>query len=251
MTSAQQAPAEKTFRSSLLQLKQAQKSPKGAPIYSLLINRPLGRIFAAGAHQLGMTPNQVTMVSAMGTFTGIIVIALATPGAAVGIVVAILLVLGYALDSSDGQLARLRGGGSPLGEWLDHVIDSFKIATLHLAVLLMFFRWLPAGSWWLLVPLLFEAVSVIHFFGMLLTDLLERQHRPPGTKAPQQGNLLMSAAKLPTDYGLLCLGFVLLTWPTVFLYFYAFLAIATTGYTALVLRRWAGRMSALGEPSGA
>ena len=60
---------------------------------------------------------------------------------------------GYALDSADGQVARLTGGGSLLGEWLDHMIDSTKIAALHLAVLLHACRHtdLPAG--WLLVPL--------------------------------------------------------------------------------------------------
>ena len=46
------------------------------------------------------------------------------------------LVLGYALDAADGQLARLRGGGSPAGEWLDHMVDAAKISSLHLAVLI-------------------------------------------------------------------------------------------------------------------
>ena len=64
--------------------------------------------------------------------------------------------LGYALDSADGQLARLRGGGSLTGEWLDHVIDSFKISTLHLAVLVMAYRFFPTPTWWLLVPLVFS-----------------------------------------------------------------------------------------------
>ena len=57
-----------------------------------------------------------------------------------GVVVSLLLILGYALDSADGQLARLLGGGTPEGEWLDHVIDSAKLATIHLAVLVSLYR---------------------------------------------------------------------------------------------------------------
>jgi phosphatidylglycerophosphate synthase len=47
--------------------------------------------------------------------------------------ITVVLVLGYALDAADGQLARLRGGGSSLGEWLDHMIDSAKVVGPHLA----------------------------------------------------------------------------------------------------------------------
>ena len=64
----------------------------------------------------------VTVVSACFTFAGIVLLAVVPPTAINGLVVA-LMVLGDALDSADGQLARLRGGGSTVGEWLDHVID--------------------------------------------------------------------------------------------------------------------------------
>ena len=132
-------PAEdsRSISSAMSRLKQAQKSSKGAPIYSVAINRPVGRLFAAVAFRLGMTPNQVTAVSATFTFVGIAVLAVAPPYWWVGVLVSVLLAIGYALDSADGQLARLRGGGSLTGEWLDHIVDSAKELSLHLAVLVM------------------------------------------------------------------------------------------------------------------
>ena len=53
-----------TFRGSLTELQRAQKTSKGAPAYSRLVNRPLGRVFAAVAHVAGATPNMVTAISA-------------------------------------------------------------------------------------------------------------------------------------------------------------------------------------------
>jgi len=66
-----------------------------------------------------MTPNAITAISAMFSAAAILLIALAEPQWWSGLAVWLLLALGYAFDSADGQLARLRGGGSPAGEWLD------------------------------------------------------------------------------------------------------------------------------------
>lgn len=237
-----------SFSDSLHRLAAAQKSSKGAPLYSVLVNRPLGRVLAAAAHQVNLTPNQVTLISALFTFSGIALIALVPPSWPISLTVALALVLGYGLDAADGQLARLRGGGSLTGEWLDHVIDSFKIATLHVATAIMMFRFYDVDSVWLLVPLGFGSVYVIHFFGMLLTDLLTRVHYSGlGEPLPAKGDgsAIISLLKLPTDYGVLCLVFVLTwaTWP--FTVVYGLLGVATAGYTALVLVSWFGRIRQL------
>lgn len=236
-----------SFRDSMLRLKSAQKSSRGAPFYSLFVNRPLGRLFAACAHQAGLVPNQVTIISAFFTYAAIVLIAVLEPGPLAALLVTAGLVIGYALDAADGQLSRLQGGGSLTGEWLDHVIDSGKLATLHLAVLICAYRFLPVPRWWLLVPIVFGAVYVVHFFGMLLTDLLTRVRTAqtgvaPVTAAPSR---VMSVLKLPTDYGFLCLSFLLLAWPAAFAVVYTGFAAAMVGYTALVLPRWYGRLKKL------
>ncbi len=231
-------------RDSYQKLAASQKSATGAPLYSVLINRPLGRIFAALAHQIGLTPNQVTLVSAVFTFSGIAVLAIAPPTWLTALLVTAGLVLGYGLDSADGQLARLRGGGTLTGEWLDHFIDSIKVASLHLGVLVMFYNYFKLTNWWLLVPLIFSITSVAHFFGMLLTDLLTRTRSGNSAKRTS-GSRLVSAAKLPTDYGVLCLSMLLLPLTGFFVWWYTFLAVAMLGYTALVVPVWYRRIARL------
>lgn len=226
----------------------AQKSNVNAAAYSRWVNRPAGRLLAATAYKLGMTPDQVTALSACASFAGVAVIAVYPPTPLVGIVVALLLVVGYALDSADGQLARLRGGGKPSGEWLDHVIDCAKVASVHLGVLVAWYRhgdgW-PAAS--LFIPLLFSLQQSVYFFGMVLTDLLMRNagvrpNRPQsGAPAGVRGSLLA----LPMDYGLLCLLFLLYGWPGTWRWAYAALLVLNVLALAVQLVRWRRRMAAL------
>ncbi|WP_319641447.1 CDP-alcohol phosphatidyltransferase family protein [Brachybacterium squillarum] len=193
-----------------------------------------------------MTPNQVTAVSAAFTFTGIVLLATARPSLPLGIAVWLLLAVGYAWDSADGQVARLRGGGSPAGEWLDHVVDSTKLVTLHLAVAIGAFRFFDLGSpLWLLVPLGFAAVSTVTFFGMILNDLLRARHGV--SQAAQSGGSspLRSLLGLPTDYGMLCLAFVLWGWQAGFMVVYTLLALAALAFLALALVVWFRKMDSL------
>lgn len=229
------------FRDALARLRQAQKSARGGPPYSIFVNRPTGRILAALAYRAGLTPNQVTGLSAVATFAGIGLLAAAPASLVTGITVAVLLVLGYALDSADGQLARLRGGGSLQGEWLDHTVDSLKVVVVHLAVLVTWYLHLDLPAGWLAVPLAFAAASSVHFFGMVLVDLLARVTRAE-TSVPAPAKVAPAASlsllKLPTDYGVLCLAMVLLGSHALFVGVYTVLAVATVGYTLLVVVKW-------------
>lgn len=124
-----------SYREVLTRLGSAQKgAARSAPAYSRFVNRRLGRVLAAAAHRAGLSPNQVTAVSAVHTFTAIALLALLAPSGWLGVLVSVLLVLGYAWDSADGQVARLTATGSPAGEWLDHVVDSVKVVALPVAV---------------------------------------------------------------------------------------------------------------------
>lgn len=205
-TTNRQAPTG--FRGAISALAAAQKSSKGAPAYSRFVNRPLGRVFAAAAYVTGRTPNQVTLISAVFTYGAIAMIALVRPALWSSLLVLVGLVVGYALDAADGQLARLRGGGSVTGEWLDHTVDALKIGILHLAVAISWFRF--QEDWpreWILVALGFQAVATVQFFSILLMDQLRRAHRgttgalmPDGSKA----SVIYSMMVIPSDYGLLC-----------------------------------------------
>lgn len=205
------------FTQALEELKQRQKTSKGAPAYSRFVNRRLGRVFAAAASVLKMTPNQVTAVSASFTFAGILCVMFVEPSIATSLVIVVLLVVGYALDAADGQLARLYGGGSVVGEWLDHVVDALKIATIHTAVLINWYRFGDVAPVQLLIPITYQAAASVLFFSMILNDQLRRARRK-STEMILQGDgsssLLYAIAVVPTDYGILCLSFSLMFWTT-------------------------------------
>lgn len=232
-----------TYRSTVARLRSAQKPGRGAPPYSRWVNRRLGRWLGAVAYLLGLSPNQVTMISAAMTFTALALVFVVPPSLGLGLLVTFLLLLGYALDSADGQLARLRGGGSRAGEWLDHVVDATKIGVLHSAVLVSFFRFSGETRWLvLLAPLVFMQASFVFFFGMILTDQLRRSAAAQAgmayAKPSGGGGGFQTLVAIPTDYAVLCLSFVLIGFHGPFTVVYLLLALAQTVITTAVLGRW-------------
>jgi phosphatidylglycerophosphate synthase len=236
-----------TVGTALLELRTAQKSAKGVSLYSRFVNRPVGRYLAAAAHALGLTPNQVTLVSAAFSFTAVLLVALAEPTWAMGVGVWLCLAVGFAFDSADGQLARLRGGGSPAGEWLDHVVDCAKLTALHTAVLIAFHRFpehYQLGSdVWLLLPLGFQFAAVVTFFGGLLTEKL-KPAPAPGSRAAAPSTL-RAVALLPVDHGVFCLGFLLLGGQFLFRWAYLALALAAALYLPVFLTKWFRELNAV------
>ena len=244
-----------THRELVDRLAAAQKSNRGAAGYSRWVNRPAGRQIAAGAYRLGLTPNQVSVISAVFTFSAIVLVAALRPEWYFSVAITVLLVLGYAFDAADGQLARLRGGGSTAGEWLDHVFDAIKISTFHLAVVICWFRFYDLRhASWLLVPLGFSAVSSSFFFALILSDMLRRiagmksggsgvttASVDPSEKAP----VLRSLVVLPNDYGVLCLVMLLLAAQTAFMTVYAVLLAANAVFLLVGTARWFREMRLL------
>jgi len=231
-------------------LASAQKgAARGAPAYSRFVNRRLGRLLAAWAYRRGLTPNAVTGLSALATFSGIAVTALVAPAWRVGVLVAVLLVLGYALDSADGQVARLTGKGSPAGEWLDHVVDATKISAMPLALLVGWYRFDAVDRAWLVVPLVHAVVGPVYFFAMILTEQLRRAHGVQSSAA-SGGRFpwLRSLIALPTDYGVLCLLFLLYGWVSGFVVLYGLVVLATALYLVLALGKWFREMGRLPRP---
>lgn len=229
-----------TFIDSYERLAAAQKGhARGAPAYSVYVNRRIGRVLAAAAHRWGLTPDQATGISALHTLAALVILVVAPAELWTGIAVALLLVLGYAWDSSDGQLARLRGGGSLAGEWLDHFVDACKTASLHLCVLVALWWHTDArDTLWLVVPLAYCVVAVVTFFAMLLNDLLKGKQGVRSTHARGGGTALRSSILLPTDFGVLCLAFVLWGVTPLFLAVYTLLLSANAVFLAAAAVRW-------------
>ncbi len=235
-SSAGAGSASERFAEARARLGGAQKSKAGVPAYLRYVNRRLGGWIASVGYALGRTPDQLTAVSAAWSLLGIAAIAAARPTPLVGLGVAACLLVGYAFDSADGQLSRLRGGGSRAGEWLDHVVDVAKTASLHAAVVVSWFRWPPLERHeWLLVPLAFGIVNITFFFGMMLRDQLGG--KPAAGTGDGSNGLVKSLALLPMDYGVLCLSFCLLGFPSAFAWSYAGLLVLNLAFAARSLAK--------------
>lgn len=232
-------PRRDTLRSTLADLRGTQKPPYGVSIYSVSVNRPAGRIIAAAAHLAGLTPNAVTGLSALSSLSAIAVLILRSPTVLTGCVAAALLALGFALDSADGQLARLHGSGGPPGEWLDHLVDCSVKLALHGGVAVAWYREGVRGAL-LLVPMAFQAVAVLLFFGGTLAGLLLARapndpSRRPGAAQSRRRSLL---GLLPVDFGVLCWSFALWGWSPLFRTWYGLLLVVQSLYLAVLSRHW-------------
>jgi phosphatidylglycerophosphate synthase len=238
------------YRSDLEALGAAQKPPFGTGAYSRHVNRPLARRVAAAGHQVGLTPNAATGVSAALSTAGLALVALVPPSWPLGAAVAALLALGYVLDSVDGQLARLRGRGTVSGEWLDHTVDCVKTCGLHLVVLVCLYRF---GSFSsdavLLLPLAFLVVDVTSFFWFQQVPLLRAKAggAPPTDGSGRTEGRWRRWLLLPTDYGTFCWMFVLLGDPTAFLAGYALMLAANATFVAAAGVKWWRELRALDE----
>lgn len=236
------------FSEAHARLASAQKTRAGVSLYTRYVNRPLGRVLASLCFGLRMTPNQVTALSAVATGTGLVLLVSGEPGPLRAAGVTCLLVLGFALDSADGQVARLTGRGSPAGEWLDHVVDAGKIVAVHAVILITAYRFWALEPIWYLVPLAFQVVSVLTFVGGLLTDLLMRQSASTASSIdvdqPRRFSMARAIVLLPADYGILSLSFILTGWPAAFVVVYSLLLAANTLIVMLLLGKWFRTLSA-------
>ncbi|WP_449374621.1 CDP-alcohol phosphatidyltransferase family protein [Arthrobacter psychrolactophilus] len=212
-----------------------------APAYSRFVNRKMGRYLAAWAFRAGLSPDAVTGISATLTYAGIILLVLLPPSTMLGFVICFLLVLGYAFDSADGQVARLEGGGTAAGEWLDHMADAIKISALPLFMVIGFYRFDVVPRMWLLIPLAGAIVGSALFFGMILTEQLRRFNgKAMKSATTQSGDVgwIRSLMVIPMDYGVLCLSFVFLGQIPLFILIYTLITAATACFCVLAAVKW-------------
>ncbi|MBW3085260.1 hypothetical protein KEM60_01457 [Austwickia sp. TVS 96-490-7B] len=232
------SPVRPSYRDNLALLTSRQKRGYTVAAYSHYINRPMGRRLAAAAAVLEMTPNQVTAISMIASYAGMALLCLVAPSPLVGVGVGVCLIAGYALDSADGQLARLQGSAGPAGEWLDHVSDQARTVSLHLAVLIWLWRYVDVPAWAFLLPMLWTVVLSTRFFGQILAGQLQLK-RAGGVEAAAAigGASRHQILLLPMDNGVICLAFVLVGAPALFLWVYGALLAANTVSTVASLRR--------------
>lgn len=230
------------FRGALTALRAAQKSPRGVSPYSSRVNRPAGRVLAAAADALGLRPNQVSLLSGLVSFLAIGLLVGLRPAPVQGLAVGAALLVGFALDAADGQLARLRRTGSRTGEWFDHVLDCAVKLGLHAAVLVAWYR-LGVDGALLLVALGFQFVAVLLFFGGTLAAKLheqgDREARATGVGPdPRAESRVPAVLLLPVDYGVIGLSFLLWGFQDTFRPVYIVLFAAHAAYLPAYARHW-------------
>ncbi|MBG6238875.1 phosphatidylglycerophosphate synthase [Mycetocola sp. CAN_C7] len=217
------------------ELASSQKSGAGVPAYLRWVNRGLGRRAAAVAYVAGLSPNAVTLISGMLSVGGMVVLVFLPMSALSAVAAMVLFLAGYALDSADGQLARLTNRGSIAGEWLDHVVDSLRLPLVHLAIALCLWR---AGlpDWSVVVALLFLVLSSSWFFAQTLAGKLSAKAADDGSAAEGTPDWV-SFAKIPYDVGTLYVVVAALAYPPLFLVLYTGLFVVTAAVAAASLRR--------------
>ena len=87
---------------------------------------------ARALHVAGVSANTVTLAGFVLTVAGAIVLAADQPGAAL-----LLLLVGTLADTLDGSIARLAGGGTKLGAFLDSTFDRLSDSALTVAALVV------------------------------------------------------------------------------------------------------------------
>ena len=83
---------------------------------------------AGAVHRLGIGANAVTVLGFLLTVAGAALLAMGLPAAALAV-----LLLGTVSDAVDGQVARLAGGGTRFGSFLDSTLDRLSDAALAIA----------------------------------------------------------------------------------------------------------------------
>jgi CDP-diacylglycerol--glycerol-3-phosphate 3-phosphatidyltransferase len=85
---------------------------------------------ARGLNGLGIRANTVTVLGFFLTVVGAALLATAQPGPAL-----VVLLLGTLCDTLDGQLARVAGGGTRFGAFLDSTLDRLSDAALAISAI--------------------------------------------------------------------------------------------------------------------
>ena len=102
--------------------------PKGASAGARGLLAPV----AHALHRAGVTANTVTLAGLVITCAGATLLAFGQPGLTL-----LVLLLGTLADAIDGQIARLSGGGTKLGAFLDSTFDRLSDAALCVAALIV------------------------------------------------------------------------------------------------------------------
>lgn len=174
---------------------------RGGGLFSEAFSQRIGAGLAVAAHRLGLPPTALTMANlVVGLGVSVTVVALAervaaaaVPAWVVGLVALVGWQLAYALDCSDGQLARVTGQGSPAGARVDVLCDVAAQISLVTALAATAVAQRPGTPIWLLVA--FAGTWMVN----LVTSVM--QAGPNAASMVTSTSLPVRVVKLVRDYG--------------------------------------------------
>jgi phosphatidylglycerophosphate synthase len=113
----------------LKQYKASLKSVEVEEVVELFFYRPLAFFLVKSIYNTNLTPNQLTLAGLVFGVAGGIILAGGYPGSMFW--AAVLFIVFNVLDCSDGQLARLKRNGTPMGRILDGIADYLVSASAY------------------------------------------------------------------------------------------------------------------------
>lgn len=87
---------------------------------------------------LAVHPNLITIVSFLFSLCGLIISFYFEPGLLINTLISSCIFMYLLFDHLDGMQAKRRGGGSPLGEWMDHFLDVLVNGIVMLTMIQLF-----------------------------------------------------------------------------------------------------------------
>jgi phosphatidylglycerophosphate synthase len=193
------------------------------------VNRRVGALITLALLPTRITPNMVTITSLAFHLLGAAIVLIAPTPAPPVFVIGVFLIwqFAFALDCTDGQLARVRGIASPFGAWLDQVLDHVAHTAVICALVVFVVRGLdlPAAQSAALGALA-VGCNLISFAAAQRNALLGSAPAIDPSRNPRSAKLIHS--RQLTDHGLfLGLTSIALVSPSLLLVVIGFFSIAT------------------------
>lgn len=136
----------------------------------IYLYRPFGYLLALISHRIGLSPNAVTVLSMIfGVLAGHLFY---YQDLAINVVGILLLVFVEALDSADGQLARIANKQSQYGRILDGLADNLKFVSIYVHLCLRVVD--GTGYWWIF--LVAAAAGFSHSYQSAMADFYKNAY---------------------------------------------------------------------------
>jgi phosphatidylglycerophosphate synthase len=140
--------------------KKSLKMKEVEEIFDLLVYRPLAFLLVRVIYKTNITPNQLSITAIfMGVVAGCFFSAGIPEYNKIG---AFFFMMFNIFDCSDGQLARLKKNGTPVGRIIDGISDYLATLAVFVGIYLGFYKHSPDHIYWLLMLTLAGITCIVN-----------------------------------------------------------------------------------------